>query len=248
MSSSSSSSGSGKTTNRNVSSASATNNNSSSMSQQHHREDEHEDHAQREPFMFNVQSKKGQLTISAAELLALKPQPFHGTLMKRDRSWIAFFLPCLFPKWKQRYFVIAGNYLFRFTDEEAESPKGVPIPLDVCQIHEVADEPGVFEVNSIRKNYLLRAENVDEMRKWIRALKVRKVEAIRENMGHVEVSLYFCPSDRSCAHFSFLLRCRTLSTKPIVWALVLFDRRLTMDRAEAKKMNEGIENPLFKLQ
>jgi hypothetical protein len=137
-----------------------------------------------EPFMFQMKSR--QASISAAELLSMTPQPFHGYMMKKDNGWLAYLLPCWMPAWKKRFFVVCGNYLFRFEDEEGEKPKGVPIPLDGCMITEIGENK--FVVNCIRKTYCLQAADTDDLRKWIKAIKTRKLEAIRENMGHVEVN------------------------------------------------------------
>ena len=53
---------------------------------------------------------------------------------KEDNSLLSYWLPWLFPRWKTRYLIVCGNYLFRYAGEDSDSPKGVPIPLDVSQI------------------------------------------------------------------------------------------------------------------
>jgi hypothetical protein len=55
----------------------------------------------------------------------------YGYLQKRNNSIWAYYFSCFFPKWKSRYFILVGNYLFRYSSEHGESPKGVPIPLGI---------------------------------------------------------------------------------------------------------------------
>ena len=53
---------------------------------------------------------------------------------KENDSLLSYWLPWLFPRWKIRYLVLCGNFLFRYQNEDSDTPKGVPIPLDVSQI------------------------------------------------------------------------------------------------------------------
>jgi hypothetical protein len=91
-------------------------------------------------------------------------------------------LPCIYPKWRPRYLVLIGNYLFRFESEHDEKPKGVPIPIDSVSVKVMED--GHFELSTLRKYYYLRADSVQEAEQWANAIKTRKFLAIKENMGH----------------------------------------------------------------
>ena len=116
---------------------------------------------------------------------------------------------------------LVGNFLFRYSSERGESPKGVPIPLDaVTSINEGSGF--TFELSTIRKTYVLRASSAQERKSWIKAIRDRKVEAVRENMGHVDVA-------------------GTVQTFNKAGESI-FQNRLKKD---GDSMKEGTENPLF---
>ena len=125
------------------------------------------------------------LSPSAEELMGEAVK--HGYLDKMNNSMLAYFFPCLFPRWKSRFFILVGNYLFRFSTEFGESPKGVPIPLDSVVVR-LSELEFCFEVAMIRKVYTIRAASAEECQSWMKAIKDRKFGAIRENLGHVAVS------------------------------------------------------------
>lgn len=106
-----------------------------------------------------------------------------GYCEKRNNSFMAYIFPCFFPRWKKRFFILVGNYLFRFSSEQGTAPKGVPIPLDsvTCRL---AEEENCFEVAMIRKVYTIKVASGEECRSWIKAINDRKGAAIRENLGH----------------------------------------------------------------
>ena len=111
----------------------------------------------------------------------------HGLCQKRNNSMLAYFLPCFFPKWKTRFLILVGNYLFRYSSEHGDSPKGVPIPIDsvTCRMSE---EANCFEVSMIRKVYTFRLESEEDCRSWIKAINERRGASIRENLGHSPTS------------------------------------------------------------
>lgn len=121
----------------------------------------------------------------AAELMieAVK----YGYCQKLNNSLLAYYFSCIFPRWKSRFFILVGNYLFRFSSEHGESPKGVPIPLDSVTIRHSEIE-NCFEVAMIRKVYTIRAESAESCQSWIKAINDRKGAAIREDLGHAVIS------------------------------------------------------------
>ena len=163
------------------------------------------DAADSEPLVMPM---PGQGTVSAEELLDANPPPFHGFCLKKNNSFLPKIFPCWFPKWKKRFFVISGNYVFRFADRDSDVPKGVPLPLDCSQFAEL--EGSQFEINIIRKSYILDAGTIEKRAEWLLALKVRKLEAIRENMGHAPVCnvyiicLYNMSATFLANHYHFL--------------------------------------------
>lgn len=142
-----------------------------------------EDPEQETPLFLNMR-KSGGLP-SAEDLLASNPTPRSGYAMKKDNSMMSIVLPCIYSKWKRRYFILVGNFLFRYADEHGEVPKGVPIPLESIIIKKI--EPATMELSTIRKTYCIQLSNSQECDEWIAAIKLRKIESIRENMGHASV-------------------------------------------------------------
>lgn len=132
------------------------------------------------PLVVNMQrNQSGNLTCS--ELIEMSPAK-QGYCDKKDTSLWAYFFSCWLPPWKRRYFVLLGGYLYRFSTDQGESLKGVPIPLDCSTVRYVGES--VFEVSMIRKSYLIRADTEKEALDWVNAINTRKFEAIKENMGH----------------------------------------------------------------
>ena len=119
---------------------------------------------------------------SADHLRTLGPDR-DGWLEKENTSLIS---RC-FNRWKKRYFVLIGSFLYRYADERGSAPKGMPIPLDSVTIRK-GDMERCFEVVTIRKVYILRAATDDECMEWMHACRERKAHAIAENMGHRPVS------------------------------------------------------------
>lgn len=127
-------------------------------------------------------SKPGNLTCH--ELLDMNPAR-SGYLDKKDTTLYPQVLPCMYPEWKTRFFVLLGSYLYRFTTDIDESIKGVPIPLDGVNATYIGSNE--FEVSTIRKVYHMRAATEREATDWVKEINARKLEAIRENMGHVQI-------------------------------------------------------------
>lgn len=124
-----------------------------------------------------------------------------GALQKRNSSvWMTVMPCCVSEKWKTRYFVLVGAYLYRFSDEQATMQKGTPISItsatirtlnfdpaqpDKWQEHDAyGSEPYCFELVMLRKRVLLQAANAGERASWVQALQARRQLAIRENLGH----------------------------------------------------------------
>jgi hypothetical protein len=122
---------------------------------------------------------------SAFDLMELSPAK-SGTCMKEINSIWVYLFPCWFPKWKSRYFILIGNYLFRYKDEHGERPKGVPIPLDSVTVR--VKNGDCFEVSTIRKVYTIRTDSAADAISWVQAIKARKAQAIKEAMGHAQVT------------------------------------------------------------
>lgn len=141
-----------------------------------------------ESFSMNMNKYTGNGLPSAQSLLSLVPAPYSGYLEKKNSSIWAYYFPCIFKPWKRRFFIIIGNYMFRFDSENGEKPKGIPIPLDSSKISILNIDECTFEVWMIRKLYTMRASSKDECRKWVKILNDRKADAIRENLGHASVS------------------------------------------------------------
>ena len=139
-------------------------------------------------FTMNMTKYTGNGLPSAQSLLSLIPVPDSGYLLKKNNSIWTYYLPCIFKQWKERFFIVIGNFLFRFDSENGEKPKGIPIPLDSSKISILNIDECTLEIWMIRKVYTLRASSKEECRRWVKLLNDRKAEAIRENLGHVPIS------------------------------------------------------------
>lgn len=122
---------------------------------------------------------------SAGHLLDLNPNK-SGYLEKENSSILAKILPCLFDKYKRRLFILIGNFIFRYEDEGSLEPKGTPIPLD-C-VSKIEGNDCMIILKGIRKSYILKASSPSIANEWKKAIKTRKSNAIRENMGHAQIS------------------------------------------------------------
>ncbi len=136
------------------------------------------------PFMMDMSLRSGSKN-SAGRLLALNPSKY-GYADKQDNSWKPVLFPCWYPKFKRRFFILIGNFLYRFVSDEGESPKGIPIPLD-SMLYIKSLEDTMICITLIRKSYTLRFSNPNERNEWLQAIKDRKALAIREEMGHVKL-------------------------------------------------------------
>jgi len=126
-------------------------------------------------------SEQKNLTIES--ILSSEPSKC-GYLMKKNRSILATLFPCFVQQWKKRYFILIGNFLFRFASSDSEYPKGVPIPLDAVRIQIV--EKCCIEISMIRKVYLFKADSVREASDWYNAIIARKLLALKESMCHAQ--------------------------------------------------------------
>jgi hypothetical protein len=111
-----------------------------------------------------------------------------GYLDKKNNSWLAYIFPWFFKRYKKRYFILAGGYLYRFTSESGDKPKGIPIPLSSCEVRRLEEAAVLFEVRTLRKRYTLRASSPAEVNDWVNSINVRKFDSIREEMGHTQVT------------------------------------------------------------
>lgn len=148
---------------------------------------------------------KSDNNLTCAELLSLNPDR-HGVLYKHNKSmwsFLLFFLPWLYEKWKKRYFILIGNYLYKFKHDNDEMIRGSPIPLDAVMDlkiitdmskYDLSNRTGddinyYFEIITLKKTYILKCDNHDEMMRWINAIKRRKLQSIKESMGHSPINV-----------------------------------------------------------
>lgn len=125
-------------------------------------------------------------TLSCEQLLSLGPNKA-GYCLKRNNSLLAYWFPWFFARWKNRFLVLLGNYLYRFESNVGEHVKGVPIPLDTLSISKL--EGSELEFITIRKIYVLRFGSELEASEWMEAIRLRKLQAVKESLGHAKVKL-----------------------------------------------------------
>mmetsp|Transcript_35316 Transcript_35316/g.35970 ORF Transcript_35316/g.35970 Transcript_35316/m.35970 type:complete len:193 (+) Transcript_35316:149-727(+) len=136
-----------------------------------------------ESLMINMSNRNSKPT--AAHLESLNPIKC-GWLSKKNNSCLASVCPCFVNKWKKRYFILIGNFLFRYSSPDSDTPKGAPIPIDSATISEGTDET-LFEIYTLRKLYTVRASSAQERKSWINCIRARRQIAIKEELGHAKV-------------------------------------------------------------
>ncbi|KAG7361293.1 PH domain containing protein [Nitzschia inconspicua] len=110
-------------------------------------------------------------------------------------SWSVFSF--FAPKWKQRYLVLCGSYLYKFKNRTSTAPKGCPFEIDGLQVNLVQAGRDIPEIGSLppgysaiftlstlrRRQYYAVADNEEAM-VWIRSIQEAKQATITRNMGH----------------------------------------------------------------
>ncbi len=177
-----------------------------------------DDRAEDAPLVLNMARHTSIKNVSCPELLELNPAK-SGWASKKNNSMLAWLFPCLYEQWRERYFVLIGGFLFRFASDQGEAVKGVPIPLDCITTKMLGD--GCIELSTLRKRYCVRVGSEKEATEWINAIQKRKMEAIRENMGHIHLEPEVKRINKIGSY--------------------LFDRRLEIDRLVARS---STQNPL----
>jgi hypothetical protein len=112
-------------------------------------------------------------------------------------SWSC--LAFLAPKWKERYLIQIGNYLYRFKDSKSSTPKGAPVPLEQADVRLMCSsshEDGVefvalptsvqacFVVSTVRKKQYYGVSSKEEAMTWVKSMEDGRQEATRRSMGH----------------------------------------------------------------
>lgn len=113
------------------------------------------------------------------------------------------------PKWKPRYLIQLGGYMYKFVHEESRTPKGSPLPvseMDVRLLDDLSDVDGIddytylplapdncrgfFCVASIRKRHYYAVATREEAVVWVNTLRQAKQDGITRNMGHAKGQPY----------------------------------------------------------
>jgi hypothetical protein len=138
------------------------------------------------------------------------------------------FLSFLAPKWKQRYLILIGSFLYKFEDHLSSSPKGTPFPLEAVETDLVFVSPSIipsrlsyhedvgldfavaklpvgyeaiFAVSTLRKRHYYAVPSREDASAWIHALRQARQEAITRSLGHGKT-----PYPRSHEYFDQLAR------------------------------------------
>ena len=112
-------------------------------------------------------------------------------------SWTA--LSFLAPRWKERFLIQIGNYVYRFKSPTSSTPKGAPVPLEQVDVRLLsAREDGVeyvqtpsnvgaiIVVSTYRKKQYYGVTTREEALTWINSIQDGKQEATRREMGHTD--------------------------------------------------------------
>ena len=147
--------------------------------------------------------------LSAKAMLDSAPQQ-HGVVLKLHvpiiytilpdflkRFILSFsFLSFLAPSWKQRYLILCGSFLYKFSNQASTVPKGSPLHVETVDVKIARDDilpelsrlpPGynsVFSVSTLRKSHFYAVADNDEALTWLRSLHEARQETITRNLGH----------------------------------------------------------------
>lgn len=171
------------------------------------------------PFIMNM-NKSGIPT--AEDVIALSPA-FHGSCYKKNNSFLAWIFPCIYPEWKERYLILIGAYIYRFSSEIGDL-KGVPIPVESTTVT-LSEQNDTFALETLRKKYVIRVTSTEDRTKWVDAIKTRKHMAIKERLGHA-------PLDPE------IKKMNSLGDK-------LFNKRILSERKDAERENDAVQNPMM---
>lgn len=169
----------------------------------------------------------------AAYELAIRPGAFAGYLHKRAARCCKGLLDC-FPIWNRRYFVLYGDYLYRYASNKSKKPKGVPLMLSATTVAvvDVVDKKNGFflEIGDYRKEITVRCKTAAERQIWVQRLRDARMRIIREQKGHASVDKMTRAANRAGSK--------------------MYDDRVNMERKEVelqmKEMgsNLGVPTPL----
>lgn len=123
-------------------------------------------------------------------------------LQKIICSWAC--LSFLAPKWKERYLIQIGNYMYRFKSPTSSTPKGAPVPLEMVDarilrsikeegVEYVPTPPSVgavIVVSTYKKKQYYGVSSRDEALVWVNSIEQGKQEATRRSMGHAKEMPY----------------------------------------------------------
>jgi hypothetical protein len=149
--------------------------------------------------------------LSAKRLIEASPQ-HHGTVLKLHvpllfsilpdflkrliLSWS--FLSFLAPSWKQRYLILCGSYLYKFSNQGSSRPKGSLFTVETTNAEmagsrsfpEICQLPpgytGMFCVSTLRRRHFYAVLDKDEALIWVRSMSEARQSSITRNMGHSE--------------------------------------------------------------
>lgn len=156
--------------------------------------------------LLPVQDRNGEDGPTVDQLLRSEPAK-SGYLLKRDVPFLGVCPLCCrgnslallltidhgsAVRWKERYFVLIGSYLFRFESQHSITPKGTPLPVDVCDVSmDVVDEKPCVVVRTLRGDSVLASDSPGECKEWIDAINRAKQRTIKERLGHSTTNVKF---------------------------------------------------------
>jgi len=136
----------------------------------------------------------------AAYELAVRPGARTGYMHKKAARCCKGLLDCC-PIWNKRYFIIYGDYLYRYASSKSKKPKGMPLMLAVASVRklDVVDKnEGFFiEVGDYRKELILRCKTSQEREEWVSAFRSARMRIIREDKGHAPVDRHTAAANKA---------------------------------------------------
>ena len=119
-------------------------------------------------------------TISAPRARAVASH--QGFLFKKRERCLGF---CK-PEWSQRYYVLSGRLFCGFASPDSSRMQGAPLALEGMDVRALDDEalPFAFLVSTLSEAVVLAAVSEASRDAWVNALRMAKLRAIKEILGH----------------------------------------------------------------
>ena len=120
--------------------------------------------------------------VLSAPSLRANPGSRCGTFSVLNEGLHITFCPCWYDKWEDHFFVLAGSFLFHYMSNRDDEPCGAPIPIEAIHVTQMSKV--IFKITTVREKLTLKCSSDFMCNDWIKAIRERKLDVIKESMNH----------------------------------------------------------------